>query len=345
MKRLAPLVAFLVLVLSACGREDLSTLNPQGPVAQEQLGLMKISITIMALVVIAVFAISIFVLIKFRRRKGDNSIPKQVEGSHKLEVIWTVIPIILLIVLAVPTLKSVFALSKDYSEDPNALKVIVTAHQYWWEFEYPDLGITTSQELVVPTDKVISIVASTADVLHSFWIPSLAGKIDTNPAGNVNKMYFEAPKAGVYLGKCAELCGPSHGLMDFKVKAVEPSSFERWTLGMNANVELPSDPEIASTFESQCLTCHAIGPGSQGGAPNLTGIGSRESIAGILVNVEEGEQQYKYEDTIYNNLEKWIKDPESVKPGNKMTNGYSELTDDEIAGISEYLSNLTLDFE
>lgn len=345
MKRLAPLMAFLVLVLSACGREDLSALNPQGPVAQEQLGLMKISITIMSLVVIAVFAISIFVLIKFRRRKGDDSIPKQVEGSHKLEVIWTVIPIILLIVLAVPTLKSVFALSKDYSEDPTALKVVVKAHQYWWEFEYPELGITTSQELVVPTDRVISIEASTEDVIHSFWIPSLAGKVDTNPAGNVNKMYFEAPKAGVYLGKCAELCGPSHGLMDFKVKAVEPSSFERWTVAMNGDFELPTDPEIASVFESQCLTCHAIDPGTKGGAPNLGGIGSRESIAGILINVEDGEQQYKYEDTIYNNLVKWIKDPESVKPGNQMTNQYSELTDDDIAGIAEYLSNLTLDYE
>lgn len=338
-------MAFLVLVLSACGREDLSALNPQGPVAQEQLGLMKLTIIVMSLVVIVVFAISIFVLIKFRRRKGDNSIPEQVEGSHKLEVIWTVIPIILLIIIAVPTVKSVFSLSKDYSQDPNALQVIVTAHQYWWEFEYPELGIKTAQELVVPTDRVISIQASTADVLHSFWIPSLAGKIDTNPDGNVNKMYFEAPKAGVYQGKCAELCGPSHGLMDFKVKAVEPSSFDRWQTAITAPVDLPSDPEIASAFESKCLTCHAVGESGGASFPNLTGVASRESVAGILINVEEGEAEYKYEDTVYNNLYKWITDPEAHKPGNKMTDGYEPLTEAEAAGIAEYLSGLTLDYE
>lgn len=338
-------MAFLVLVLSACGREDLSALNPQGPVAQEQLGLMKLTILVMSLVVIVVFAISIFVLIKFRRRKGDKSIPEQVEGSHKLEVIWTVIPIILLIIIAVPTVKSVFSLSKDYSQDPNALQVIVTAHQYWWEFEYPELGIKTAQELVVPTDRVISIQASTADVLHSFWIPSLAGKIDTNPDGNVNKMYFEAPKAGVYQGKCAELCGPSHGLMDFKVKAVEPSSFDRWQTAITSPVDLPSDPEIASAFESKCLTCHAVGESGGASFPNLTGVASRESVAGILINVEEGEAEYKYEDTVYNNLYKWITDPEAHKPGNKMTDGYEPLTEAEAAGIAEYLSGLTLDYE
>lgn len=337
-------MALLVLVLSACGREDLSALNPQGPVAQEQLGLMKISILIMSIVVVVVFAISIYVLIKFRRRKGDNKIPKQVEGSHKLEVIWTVIPIILLVVLAVPTLKTVFSLSKDYSEDPNALQVIVTAHQYWWEFEYPELGIKTAQELVIPTDRVISIQAKTADVLHSFWIPSLAGKTDTNPDGNVNKMYFEAPKAGVYQGKCAELCGPSHGLMDFKVKAVEPSSFERWQVAMLDTVELPSDPELAKTFESQCLSCHAVGENGGSTFPNLTGIASRESVAGILINVEEGDKQYKHEDTVYNNLYKWIKDPEAVKPGNHMSGQYT-LTEDEVKGIADYLSKLTLDYE
>lgn len=337
-------MAFMVLVLSACGRENLSALKPQGPVAQEQFDLMKISIIIMSVVVIAVFALTIYALIRFRRRKGDNTIPVQVEGNHKLEVIWTVIPVILLVLLAVPTLKSVFSLAKDYTEDPNALQVVVTAHQYWWEFEYPELGIKTAQELVVPNDRVISIKAATADVIHSFWIPALAGKIDTNPDGNVNIMYFEAPKTGVYLGKCAELCGPSHGLMDFKVKVVEPSSFERWQTAITSPVELPSDPDLAAAFESKCLNCHAVGEYGGSAFPNLTGIGSRESVGGVLINVEEGDQQYKYEDTVYNNLHKWLVDPEKVKPGNHMSGQYN-LTDEEIAGIAQYLSELTLDFE
>ncbi|OBR63196.1 cytochrome c oxidase subunit II [Paenibacillus oryzae] len=343
-KRLAPLMAMLALLLSACGREDLSALNPQGPVAEEQFGLMKLAITIMAFVVIVVFAICVYVIIRFRRRKGDNSIPKQVEGSHKLEIIWTVIPVILLIILGVPTVQSVFNLSKDYSNDPEAVKVIVTSHQYWWEFEYPELGIKTSQELVIPNNRVVAIEAKSADVIHSFWIPALAGKIDTNPAGNVNRMYFSAPKEGVYLGKCAELCGPSHGLMDFKVKSVDSASFERWTAAMQAPVALPSDPAIADAFEKKCLACHAVGDMGGPAFPNLTGIGSRESVAGILVNVEADDIKYKHEDTIYNNLYKWIKNPEAIKPGNEMSNQY-DLTEEEIQGIAKYLSELTLDFE
>ncbi|MFD0962034.1 cytochrome c oxidase subunit II [Paenibacillus chungangensis] len=343
-KRLAPLMAIMVLVLSACGREDLSALNPQGPVAQEQFDLMKLSIIIMSFVVIVVFALSLYIIIRYRRRKGDKTIPEQVEGNHKLEIIWTVIPIILLVILAVPTVQSVFNLSKDYSNDPDAVQVIVTSHQYWWEFEYPDYGIKTAQELVIPTGKTIMIETKTADVIHSFWIPALAGKIDSNPGSNTNRMYFSAPKEGVYQGKCAELCGPSHGLMDFKVKAVNPSSFDRWTAAIQEPVALPSDPAVAEAFQSKCLTCHAIGDSGMDVYPNLTGIASRESVGGILINVEAGDQKYKHEDTLYNNLYKWIKDPEKHKPGNMMSDAY-DLTEKELEGIAEYLSQMTLDYE
>jgi cytochrome c oxidase subunit 2 len=340
-RRLAPLMAMMVLVLSACGRSDLSTLNPQGPVAEEQYALMKLAIGIMLIVVVVVFAISLYVIIRFRRRKGDNTIPKQVEGNHKLEVIWTVIPIIMLIILGVPTVQSVFNLAKDYSKDPEAVQVIVTSHQYWWEFEYPDYGIKTAQELIIPTGKTISIKAKSADVLHSFWIPSLAGKIDTNPGANENAMYFSAPKEGVYLGKCAELCGPSHGLMDFKVKSVDESSFDRWVAAIQEPVALPSDPAIAAAFESKCLSCHAVGDLGGPVYPNLTGIGSRETVGGILVNTDN--PQYDNEGSVYDNLYRWINNPDEVKPGNQM--GKIDLTEQELKGIAQYLSELKLDYE
>lgn len=334
-------MAMMVLVLSACGRSDLSTLNPQGPVAEEQYALMKLAIGIMLIVVVVVFAISLYVIIRFRRRKGDNTIPKQVEGNHKLEVIWTVIPIIMLIILGVPTVQSVFNLAKDYSKDPEAVQVIVTSHQYWWEFEYPDYGIKTAQELIIPTGKTISIKAKSADVLHSFWIPSLAGKIDTNPGANENAMYFSAPKEGVYLGKCAELCGPSHGLMDFKVKSVDESSFDRWVAAIQEPVALPSDPAIAAAFESKCLSCHAVGDLGGPVYPNLTGIGSRETVGGILVNTDN--PQYDNEGSVYDNLYRWINNPDEVKPGNQM--GKIDLTEQELKGIAQYLSELKLDYE
>ncbi|OMF32249.1 cytochrome c oxidase subunit II [Paenibacillus sp. FSL H8-0548] len=341
-KRLAPLMAMMVLVLAACGRSDLSTLNPQGPVAEEQFGLMKLAIGIMMIVIVAVFGICLYVIIRFRRRKGDKTIPKQVEGSHKLEIIWTVIPVIMLVILGVPTVQSVFNLAKDYSKDPEAVQVIVTSHQYWWEFEYPEYGVKTAQELIIPKGKTISITAKSADVLHSFWVPSLAGKIDTNPGSNVNKMYFSAPKEGVYLGKCAELCGPSHGLMDFKVKSVDESSFDRWVAALQEPVALPSDPELAKTFESKCLSCHAVGDLGGPAYPNLTGIGSRESVGGILINTDD--PQYSNEGSVYDNLYRWIKDPEEIKPGNQMSGAY-DLTDQEIEGIAKYLSELKLNYE
>jgi cytochrome c oxidase, subunit II len=339
-KRLLPLLAGMALLLSACGRADLSALNPQGPVAEEQFGLMKLAITIMSFVVIVVFGLSLYVIVKFRRRRGDNTIPVQVEGNHKLEIVWTVIPIILLIILGVPTVQSVFGLSKDYSKDPDAVQVIVTSHQYWWEFEYPQFGIKTAQEMVIPTNAKIAIETKSGDVKHSFWIPALAGKIDSNAGANVNTMYFEAPKPGVYLGKCAELCGPSHALMDFKVKAVDEASFDRWIAALKEPVELPADPAVREAFVSKCLSCHAVG--DQGGMiyPNLTGIGSRETVGGILVNTDDA--KYANEGTVYENLKRWIEDPDKIKPGNGM--GKVALTEQELDGIAKYLSELKLDY-
>lgn len=341
--RLLPLLAGLALLLSACGREDLSALKPQGPVAQQQYGLMLLSISIMVIVVVVVFALAIYVLIRFRRRKGDDTIPVQVEGNHKLEIIWTVIPLMLLVVLGVPTIQTVFGLAKDYSKDEEAIQVKVTAHQYWWEFEYPQYGITTAQDLIIPEGKIISIEAQTADVIHSFWIPSLAGKIDTNPAGNVNRMYFQADRTGVFLGKCAELCGPSHANMDFKVKSVDEASFERWTAAMAAPAVMPEDAAVAELLASQCLTCHAIGDQGIQLYPDLTGIGSRETIAGILVNVPTPEDaKYKNEGTVHDNLVRWIKDPQSIKPGNQMPQ--VDLTDEEIDAIASYLADYKLEY-
>lgn len=335
MKRLLPLLAGLMLLLTACGREDLSTLNPQGPVAEKQFELMKLSIGIMALVVVVVFIICIYVLIRFRRRKGDKSVPKQVEGNHKLEIIWTVIPLVLLLILGVPTIQNVFGFAKDYSKDKNAVQVKVTAHQYWWEFEYTDYGITTAQDLIVPTDKKISFELAAADVKHSFWIPSIGGKMDTNP-GSTNRMYLEFPNEGVFRGKCAELCGPSHALMDFKAKAVSPEAFDRWVAAMKAPAAMPADAELAEKFTSQCLSCHAVGENGGNSAPNLTGVGGRETVGGILYNDEAGVEQ---------NLKDWITDPQKYKKGAMMPGAEDTgLTPEEIAGIAKYLAEYKLDY-
>ncbi len=340
-KRLLPMTAALGLILAGCGREDLSVLRPQGPAAESSFDLMKLAITIMIVVLLIVFSIAAYVLIRFRRKPEQREIPEQVEGNFKLEVLWTVIPLILVVVLAVPTVKAVFAAGNDHSDDKNAIKVKVTGHQYWWEFEYTDYGVKTAQDLVIPAGKDIAFELSTADVLHSFWVPSLAGKMDTNPDGTINRFSFSAPNEGVYRGKCAELCGPSHGFMEFKVKSVSDAEFEQWLASMKSPAVLPEDPELAKTFRSACLQCHAVGDQGVAMGPDLTGLGSRESVAGILLNDDTGVDGAP----ILDNLKTWLHDPQGVKPGNRMPDPKKDLglTDEEIDGIAEYLTGYTLD--
>ncbi|MNI30399.1 Cytochrome c oxidase subunit 2 precursor [compost metagenome] len=238
-----------------------------------------------------------------------------------------------------------FAFGENYSSDKNAVKVKVTSHLFWWEFSYPDYGVTTAQDLIIPTGKKIALELKTADVLHSFWVPSLAGKTDTNTDGTINNAWFEASKEGVYLGKCAELCGPSHAFMEFKVKAVSQESFDNWVAAMKAPAVLPEDPAVAEVFKTQCLSCHAVGDQGLPVGPNLTGIGSREAIAGIMLNAE-GEGRPEDGKPIRDNLVEWLNDPQGVKPGNKMPAPKEDLglTDSEIEAIADYLADYKLTY-
>ncbi|ANB57446.1 cytochrome c oxidase, subunit II [Anoxybacillus sp. B7M1] len=347
--RLFSLFSVMALLLAGCGKPFLSALQPAGEVADMQYSLMLLSTAIMVLVIVVVTIIFIYVVIRFRRRKGEeNKIPKQVEGSHKLEIIWTVIPILLLIILAVPTVSATFKLSdvkpmNKEKRDKDTVVVNVRANLYWWEFEYPDYGIITSQDLVVPTDERVYFNLKASDVKHSFWIPAVGGKLDTNVENN-NQFWLEfdqkaADKAkGVFYGKCAELCGPSHALMDFKVKPLPRKEFDQWVEKMKNAKPVATDTvakEGEEIFNKSCIACHAVTPADKRPeqartAPNLADFGDRERIAGILEHNEE-------------NLKKWLKDPESVKPGNKMTGTYGKLTDAQIEALTKYLMGLKVE--
>lgn len=340
--RLISLVSLLALLLGGCGKAFQSTLIPQGEVAKMQYDLLLLSSAIMVFVVLIVTAIFIYVIVKFRQKKGqEHVIPRQVEGNHKLEIIWTVIPILLLLVLAVPTVTYTFKLAdvkpaekKELAKD--TLVVDVTAHLYWWEFAYKGDKVITSEDLVIPTGKKVYLNLKGADIKHAFWVPSLAGKMDTNPE-NTNKMWLEADKAGTYNGFCAEFCGPSHSLMQFKVKAVNESEFKDWVASMKKQdgkqpVATSQEQEGQQIFQKSCIGCHAVDandprPAAARVAPNLANFGDREMVAGVLDHNEE-------------NIKKWLKDPENVKPGNKMTGKYGNLTDEQIDALTAYLSSL-----
>jgi cytochrome c oxidase subunit 2 len=320
-----------------------STLTPAGEVADMQYDLMKLSTLIMVGVIIIVMVIFFIVIVRFRRK--DDKIPKQVEGSHKLEIIWTTVPILLLLILAVPTVAATFKLA-DVSpmdkKDSKALVINVRSHLYWWDFEYPGQKIVTSQDLVVPTDEKVYFNLKSSDVKHSFWIPAVGGKLDTNTE-NINKFWLEfddkrANEAGnLFYGKCAELCGPSHALMDFKVKAISRDKFDDWVTAMQ-NVKEPQKAEGAvaaqgqEIFNQSCIGCHAVTPSNQTPeaarlAPNLTNYGERSRVAGILDHNKE-------------ELKNWIRNPETYKPGNLMTGKYPELSEEQLDALAEYLMGL-----
>ena len=354
--RLFSLLTALMVILSGCGEEHLSTLTPAGQVGRDQLNLMLLSTGIMVLVIIVVMIVYVLAIVKFRRSKvGADVIPKQVEGSHKLELIWTIVPIILLLILAVPTVVYTYDLADvsgmetvDEEGNKTAVTVNVEANLYWWEFEYPDLGIVTSQELVVPTQEKVYFNLIAADVKHSFWIPAAGGKLDNN-VDNLNQFYLtfdnasEGLEDGVFYGKCAELCGPSHALMDFKVKTLERDDFNSWVAEMQASGEDQTpEGDVAQQgqeiFNTSCIACHAVsgaGSGSTGIGPNLATFGDRNRVAGFMDHTEE-------------NLKNWINNPEEYKPGNlmpqpeKINNG-KKFTEQELTALTEYLMGLSVE--
>ncbi|MFD2043980.1 cytochrome c oxidase subunit II [Ornithinibacillus salinisoli] len=326
------LLSSLALVLSGCGKENLTALVPKGYGAESSLDLIILTTVIMLFVFAIVMVIYVIALVRFRKRKGqEDYIPKQVEGNHTLETVWTVIPILLLIIIAIPTVIATFDLA-DETDAKDAINVSVTGNQYWWHFDYAGEEIQTSQDLYIPVGEKVYLNMLSSDVIHSLWVPSLSGKMDVNPE-NENTMYIEAYEEGVYWGKCAEFCGPSHSLMDFKIVVVSPEEYEQWIADMQ-NVDPEAEPEDAVAAEGQglfeennCMACHAIGSSPVQTGPNLTNIGDRSRLAGT-------------EELTKANLVEWLKDPEKLKPGNKMTDKYPSLSDEDADKIAEYLLQL-----
>jgi len=323
------MLALILAALTGCQQEyKMSILDTAGTVAEMQKDLVWLSIYIMSFVVAVVTLIMIYVLIRYRKKPGDDTPPKQVEGNNLLEAIWIIVPILLLAILAVPTVTTTFALDKVQA-DGEVLNVKVVGAQFWWQFEYPDLGIVTAQELHIPTGTKVNLQLETRDVIHSFWVPRLAGKTDL-VSGRTNTMWLEATEPGTYIGKCAELCGDGHGVMDFLVVAHEPAEFEQWVESMKNPQTTPTNAlseRGEQVFAQSCASCHAVAGTDFAGTagPNLTGFANRQKVAGFWDNTDE-------------NVFQWIKDPESMKPGSLMP--AVPLADEDIEALVAYLKDL-----
>lgn len=329
--RLSRVVApALGLLLCACAAHPQSTLAPRGPVAQMELGLMGYSLLIMAGVFLAVVIPLGIVLVRCRDRGVGRPLPKQVEGHHGLEILWTAIPVLLLVFLAVPTVHDSFLLAAP--APASALQITVIGHQWWWEFDYPGLGIVTADEMHMPTGQRVELTLKSADVIHSFWVPRLGGKEETIP-GQPNHMWLQANTAGTYPGQCAEFCGLSHSLMRFFVVAQSPAAFRAWAHGLQHPVVTPQSAlakqGLAVFNQFGCGRCHTIdGTPAQGKVgPNLTGLGNRAVVvAGALQNNAR-------------DLRQWIHDPGAIIPGTVMP-PFSTLSAAQMKALTTYLEGL-----
>ena len=282
----------------------------------------------------AVFVLILFLTLLFTLmyREREGAVAKQFHGNSKLEVLLVGVPVMIVVAMMVPSFRAIAQNTADPPED--ALQVIAIGHQWWFEFQYPELGITTANEMHVPVGRAVNVTLKSDDVIHSLWIPQLAGKIDMMP-GHVNHMWFTPEKASgeAYLAQCAEFCGASHANMRFRVFVDTEARFAEWSKATAADAAKPAS-DLAKAGEQQfqlsgCIGCHTVkgNPLAQGKVgPNLTHLGSRTTIAsGVLPN-DAG------------SMHKWLSNPPGVKPGSKMPN--LGLNEEQIQKLTAYLEGL-----
>jgi len=378
-----------------------STIKVEGVVAREQLELFYVTCWVSLVIFLIVGAVLAYATFKFRARsEADEHAepPPQGHGNPLIELGLIGASVLALVIIAVPTLRGIWSTyDVPEAEKKDVYEVTGTGYQWWFKFEYPSelapinnegakAPLITGNELVIPAGRPIRIQLRTVDVIHSFWVPKLAGKVDMIP-NRANHIYLKADKPGYYWGQCAEYCGDSHAVMRFRVIALEPKRFAQWVqdqsemartrqaTAADANrpkaqfaslrsfktneagitekfdidplqaweaKQLPEKNEDAALiakgrelFTSKtCMACHAVrGHGFAGvTAPDLTHIGSRTTIAaGLLENNSD-------------QLRRWIRDPGSVKPGNKMAKAYIDnkiaISDEEQVALVAYLESL-----
>jgi cytochrome c oxidase subunit 2 len=229
----APLCALLAATLTACADPAFTqnTLNPRGDFARMVDHVFRTTVWWAALVFVLVEGALLYAIFRFRGRPDDPE-PKQIHGNTTVEIAWTIIPALILAMIAVPTVRAIFR-SYDLPNGPGVTQVEVIGHQWWWEFRYPKEGVVTAGELHVPVNKPIALRMTTQDVLHAFWVPQFAGKRDVFPNRN-NVLWFTAEVTGNFSGQCAEFCGIEHGRMGYRLVVESQEDFDKYIKGLQA---------------------------------------------------------------------------------------------------------------
>jgi cytochrome c oxidase subunit 2 len=311
-----------------------SIFQPHSTPAESIYHLSVFVLAITAVIFLVVFSLLAYAVVKFRNKAaGAEREPAQVYGSTQIELAWTIIPILIVVVLFLATARVIHAI-QDAPKPAAAVEVTAIGHQFWWEFRYPALGIVTANELHVPVSDPLHPTPTflkllSADTDHSFWVPQLAGKTDLIP-NRVNEMWMDPHQTGIYLGQCAQYCGTQHAKMLLRVSVDTPEDFESWVREQKRGADR-DEKEIAGrrVFETTaCINCHAVGGTVATGrfGPDLTHLMSRSTIAsGAAENTSE-------------NLRLWIENPDAIKPGSLMP--AMKLGDADMNALLRYLQTL-----
>jgi len=316
------------LLVLGCEATPQTAWNPRSAYAREGLGLFELIIWMGIVIGVLVEAALIWAAIRYRRRAGDQ-LPPQTHGNTLVEVLWTTGPVIVVGYILVVTLPVIF--SQQAPAPSNAMRVSVIGHQFWWEFQYPDGGVITANELHLPVNRTANLELRSNDVIHSFWVPALGGKRDAVP-GHTNHIWFTPESLGEFPGQCYQLCGFSHANMRERAVVQTEAEFDAWLAAQRQPAAAPTTPEAiegAQVFQQKgCGGCHALaGTPNQGNiGPNLTHYASRRTLAGAMF------------DNTVDNLRSWLRDPPGVKPGSLMPN--LGLNDREIDVLVAYLQSL-----
>jgi len=311
-----------------------SIFRPESTPAESIHRLSNFVLIITALIFLVVFSLLVYSIIRFRRRRDeDGREPPQVYGSNRMELAWTVIPGLIVLVLFLATARVIYSV-QEAVPPAGTIRVTAIGHQFWWEFRYPELGVVTANELHVPvsnrqnpTPTFIELLS--ADTDHSFWIPQLNGKTDLIP-NRVNSMWIDPHATGMYLGQCAQYCGTQHAKMLLRVYVDTPERFGQWV----ASQKLPavasdSVSKGRAIFErTSCINCHAITGTVANGSfgPDLTHLMSRDTIASGAA------------DNTHDNLRLWIENPDALKPGSLMP--AMKLSGPDLDAVTAYLESL-----
>jgi cytochrome c oxidase subunit 2 len=297
-----------------------------------RLSLFVLIIT--GLIFAVVFTLLVLAVARFRRRDDDDGRePAQVYGSNQMELAWTVVPCLIVLVLFLATARVIYSV-QDALPPPDAIHVTAIGHQYWWEFRYPELGVVTANELHVPVSdrdhpSPTYVQLLSADTDHSFWVPQLAGKTDLIP-NHPNSMWMDPHDTGMYVGQCAQYCGVQHAKMLLRVYVDSPARFREWVAAQK--LPAPASDSVAKGRElflkTSCINCHSVSGTVANGlfGPDLTHMMSRDTIAsGAAANTHE-------------NLVQWIRNPDSLKPGSLMP--AMNLSEQDLQAVTAYLESL-----